>query len=720
VTVAASQAAFDQLFINQYGAAPAGAGLQTIYGFNDDGSLFTTGTGAANSVYNFRGDSSADTFNPNQYTYNFAPPNYLQLPLERKSGFGRVSFELSPAAELYGQLIYATYDANTQLAPTPASSLFIPVTNPFVPDDLAFLAASRSNPDANLSLVKRVTEIGPRFENNEYEVYQFVGGVRGDITSNWSYDVYGAYGETTIDNTQLGNVSRTKFEELTFSPDGGVAQCGGLNPFGLGSISQECAAYVSVDALNTYEIKQTVFEGTITGNLFDLPAGPVGSAFGVFYKEDKYEFIADEALRASTPDGRPDIAGFNASDNTVGKTDSTEFFAEILVPIVRDVPFIQSLDLTAGYRYADYSTAGGVNSYKGELSWAPVDALRFRGSYQRAVRAPSIVELFQPQVTNFPSITEDPCNITSAARTSGNAAAARDLCLAQGLPADLIDAYNNPNDQAEGLSGGNPDLFEETADTYSIGFVFQSPSSGIFADFQASVDYYDISIEDAIDAVTAETFVDRCFNPAFNPGFELDNFYCNFFGRNTSTGEITDALELQSNIGAIETSGVDLQLDWRFDAGPGQLSFNWIATYLDKFERQELPGDVFESYEGTIGTNIANAFPEWKWAFNVGYNWSGLGVNARWRYVDSMVDETYDGSSAALPKFSIPSVSYYDLTAYYSFSGGFADGLTLRAGVVNLTDEEPEIYPSYIQANTDPSTYDVLGRRYFINLNYAF
>lgn len=714
VTIAATQAAKDAVFA-QYGI-PAGTVTTNVFGFNNDGTLFTTGDGETPSVFNYRGDRT--DYSDLVYTYNFAPTNYLQLPLERTTAFGRVSFELSPAAEFYAQGLYADYEADTQLAPSPASQMFISPTNPYISADLATLLASRSDPTAPISLGKRVSELGPRYENNANEVFQITAGVRGELFgTRWNYDVYGSYGEVSIDNTQLGSVSRTRFEELTFAPDGGASICGGLNPFGLGSISQECADYIRVDALNTTDIKQTVAEATISGPLFNMPAGEVYTAFGVFYKKDESAFIADPDLRAETTGAyglpiRADVTGFNATDDVVGETDSTEFYGEIALPLLADLPGVNKLEARLGYRYADYSTVGGVNSYKGELTYEPVSSFLVRGSYQRAVRAPNIEELFQPQVTNFPSFNPpDPCNATSPQRTGPNGAAIRALCLAQGLPADLIDSFNYANQQVEGLSGGNPDLQEETADTITFGLVFR-PNVGA-GNLMASIDYYKIEIEDAISEVTAETFVDRCYNPAYNPNFELDNFYCNFFTRNSFNGEITDAAEVQNNIGAIHTSGIDLQVDYTVDVGPGTLGLNWAAAYIEKFDVQELPGDAFTEYKGTIGSTIASAFPEYKWVTTVRYGIGGADMSLRWRFIDSMKDE-------GDPEFKVGSTSYFDLTGSYAFSGNSLEGLVLRAGVTNLTDRDPKIYPNYVQSNTDPSTYDVLGRRYFLAMSYSF
>jgi outer membrane receptor protein involved in Fe transport len=448
-----------------------------------------------------------------------------------------------------------------------------------------------------------------------------------------------------------------------------------------------------------------------------MPAGEAYSALGAFYKKDEAAFIADEKLRAETTGlhGLPiraDVTGFNATDDVIGDLDSTELYAELALPLLADMPGVRKLEARLGYRYADYSTVGGVGSYKGELTYEPVSALLLRGSYQRAVRAPNINELFQPQVTNFPSFNPpDPCNATSPQRTGPNAAQIEALCLAQGLPAELIDTFTYANSQVEGLSGGNPNLQEETADTMTFGFVVRPELS--VGDLQASIDWYSIKIKDAIDSVAAETFVDRCYDQAFNPTFSASNFYCSFFTRNTFNGEITNAAEIESNIGAIHTRGIDVQLDYGLDAGPGRLGLNWAASWIDKYDVQDLPGDVFTEYGGTIGTVIASAFPEYKWTMSLRYAVSGADVTLRWRFIDGMQDESE-------PQFHVGSENYLDMTATYGFRDGMLEGLALRAGVTNLTDVEPPLYPSAVQSNTDPSTYDVLGRRYFMAASYAF
>ena len=719
---APSQAALDAYFSAldpSYVAGSAQPGFN--YGFNPDGSLFAT-----SPVINFTGDPNEplQPVNPSSYTYNYAPPNYLQLPLERKSFFGRAGFELTDASEVYAQALWADYQADQALAATPMTGVYVSPQNPNINPAFATLLASRPDPAAPFAFRKRMEETGPRIASNNYEVVQFLAGVKGTLpmTSSWEYDVYGSWGNVENTESQLGNVSRTAFEELSLAADGGASICGApINPFGIGAISEECAAYVFRDAINNTTVKQTVGEAFVTGPVLSLPAGDMMAAVGAMYKKDEYAFLPDPSLRATSVDPvfgntRTDIVGFNAQDVVRGETNSKEIYVEAGIPIIEDIPLVQMLELSLGYRYADHSVAGGMNSYKVEGFWTVNDAFSVRGGYQRAVRAPNISELFRPATINFPAVgLGDPCS-NDFNDPSGEVLGAQDdpgaraLCVAQGIPDAAIDSYNFTNTQFQGLTGGNPMLEEETADTYTIGLVVQ-PVDGFLSAFSASVDYYQIEIEDAINSIDADVFVERCFNPAFNPSLSPDNFYCGFFDRLPGTNTITDALEVDTNIAAFETSGIDLQIEYSSDLGPGVFRASWLSTYLLKWDNANIQGEPFIENAGTASSSF-DALPEWKWTTSVGYSIGGFDGDLRWRYVGEMKD-------FAIPTFTLDAVNYLDLNFGYTF-GDTLEGLRVRAGVTNLTDEDPIIYPSQQQSNTDPSTYDILGRRFYAALTYAF
>jgi outer membrane receptor protein involved in Fe transport len=716
-----SQAALDAYFASQDPGYVAGTALPGHnFGFNPDGSIFGTAP-----VINFTGDTNdpLQPVNPAEYTYNFSPPNFLQLPLERKSFFGRAGFALSEDTEIYSQVLWADYQADQALAPTPMTGVYVRPDNPNIPADLAALLASRPDPDAPFAFQKRMLEAGPRVTSNSYEVVQFLVGMNGSLpfAEGWAWDTYASWGNVELTDVQLGNVSRSAFEQLTLADDHGASLCGAaINPFGIGSISEECAAFVTRGATNNTTVRQTVGEAFVTGPVFQMPAGDVQSAFGVMYKRDEFASLPDASLTGVSIDPlfgnqRTDIVGFNAQEVVRGQTDSKEVYVEGNFPLLTDAPAVQRLDMTLGYRFADHSTAGNMSSYKAEGIWDISDAFTVRGGYQRAVRAPNINELFQPATINFPAIgLGDPCS-NDFNDPEGNVLGAQDdpdaraLCVAQGIPDGALDAYIFSNAQFQGLAGGNPDLTEETADTYTIGLVFQ-PADGPLAGLQASVDYYTIEIEDAIDSIDADVVVERCFDRRFNPDLQNDNFYCTFFERLPGQNTITNALERDTNIAAFEVEGVDLQLDYSMEAGPGQLHAKWISTYLVGFKDATVQGEEMTENAGTASSSF-DALPEWKWTTSLGYTWGGLDGDLRWRHIDEMED-------FAFRSFKLDAVEYLDLTFGYTFSDAL-EGLRLRAGVTNLTDEDPIVYPSNNQSNTDPSTYDILGRRYFVSATYA-
>ncbi len=736
-----SQAAFDALMVS-YGYAPGevpffgpqifpGGPLSTNtqFGFNADGTVFTTGNpffldNQFSGVRNFRGVRDPVFFNDYAYTFNFAPDNALQLPLERTSAFARAEFELSEAARVYAQGLYADYSATQQLAATPVIDIAIPVGNPFVPDDLRLLLDSRADPTAPLFLSKRLSETGPRTGTFTYDVYQVTLGVSGTVLDGWNYEAYAQVGANDQEDKQTGNVLMSRMLELTFAADGGVSVCGGFNPFGAGSISPECMDYIEIDAFNHASVEQTIAEASLTGPLLALPAGELKAAFGIFYKEDKYEYTASPEASVFLPDGSPDIQGFSASDDINGDDHNLDLYMELLVPVVRDVPGIRSLETVLGYRSSDYASAGRFDSWKAELLYQPVDSLRVRGSYQEAVRAPSVFELDLPQLpanfffefTDSPFV--DPCTVGSPERSGPNGAGVEALCLGQGVPAARLPTFEDSDQEAPGVEGGNPGLSQEEASTTTIGLVWTSPlSSPWLSRLQLSLDWYRIEIGDKIETVLFDQFVPYCYDTRYNPDLSLSNQWCSLFGRDPISGEIEDVHQVSFNAYDWETSGVDLQLDWRFDLGPGQLGANWLVSWLDSFSIAVVDSTAPEDeFEGTIGGAVGDSLPEWKSNLHLSYAWGDLTVGASWHYIDAMTDSNLDLD----PQFRIPSMDYFDLNASYEITTGVLDGLQIGVGVENLTDEEPPIFPSFIQANTDPSQYDAFGRRYYANLRYSF
>lgn len=704
-----SQAAYDSVF-------GAGAVPNTdILGFNTDGSLFSrTGT------VNYQGDTTDIGFNPNTFSYNYSPVNYLQLPLERRQVAAFGHYELNENAEAYAKMSYTTYSADQELAATPITSgvgSTVSASNPFIGADLATILASRDDPDAPFTFYKRPVEVGPRGSNNNYDVLQMTFGTRGDfqlVDYTWNWDVWGSWGRTQRTEIQTGNVSRSAlqsaYDATADNPD--PLGCGGLNPFGLGTISEACAEAIAVQAQNTTILTNKMAGATMTGGVFELPAGTVQTAFGVEYRDNEAVFRPDQFLASG------DVVGFNAQQPTVGSIDVMEVFAEFSVPLLSDGPLVNYLGLDGAVRHSDYNLAGGVDTYSLGVDYEPVENVKVRASYNRAVAAPNVSQLFRPQNEGFPAYT-DPCWDGSAERTGPNAAQVEALCAAQGAPA----SFPQGNSQVRALSGGNPDLAPEEADTYTFGAVWSPDLQDL--NLRLAVDWFRYEITERIGGVGAASIVSRCFNDQeANPSYSPTNQWCSYFER-SAAGVAENVRATDQNLGKMNLDGIDLQLDAGMEVGPGLLTSNIALTHLLKWQQQEDPSAPLTDQEGTIGVVIGETLPEWKARISTGYDFGEFNVQWTMNYIDGMDVVNSNAARSLVTSGVVPSVGSY---TYHRLTGSWApdmvEGLSLTAGINNLMDKQPPIYTgdasAGIQSNTDPSTYDVLGRRYFVSATYNF
>ena len=721
------------------------------FGYNTDGSLFSY-VGAHN--FKSPGGPEYDAYHQPgvAWAFNTGATGMLSIPLERWNGYAAVRYDLTDSAELYANMLYTQYSSEVIMAatpmpgPSPTYGFRIPTTNPFITSDLRAFLDARPDPTASFGYNKRFDAIGGRLARDNTTVYQVTTGLRGALPfGDWRYDISGQYGRVDNSTEQSGNVSRSAVQRLLDDPAGGANICaGGFNPFGITTLSAECVNYINRNSKNATLSEQSIVEATVQGGLFTLPAGQVRVAAGVQYREDTFAFRPDAGLSQSNPivdhlgaDGLPDggkiggveVAGFNPVQPLTGSTNSTEFFVEALIPVLSDLPFVQSLDLNVGYRYADYATVGGVSAYKVDVDWAVVDGLRVRGGVQRAVRAPSIGELYGNRDISSPQIGAptnaagdavyggDPCDIRGAYRNGANAAQVRDLCLAQGLSAAAVDSYVFNSTQIQGFVGGNVNLTEETADSWTIGAVYRPTfENPLLSRISTSIDYYSIKISDVIGSITAANQLQGCFNAtgSTNTSYDANNGYCRLFERDSSTGNIVNSLGLLQNLATMETSGVDFQVDWAFDlvdAGlpdVGSLNVNFVVGWLDAWQRQDAEGGPFNDRTGTIDSNAGFTFPEWKFLSSVNYSIGDYTLGARWRRIGEM--DIYNSSN------TLEAVNYFDLLGTWNVN----ERVVLRAGVNNVTDQDPRTWSPGIQANTDPSTYDILGRRYFVGLTARF
>ena len=763
-----SQGAVDALFAS-YGVTGPQIPRTNQLAFNSDGSLFGVGTfNSPVDVSNFRYELSSPAnpnlnFYPDFYSYNFDIVNILVLPLERKSAFLTANYEISPAFEVFTQAGYTNYSSQTALAPTPVSTgivdptsdasvlnarsplvevgqritgFVVPYNNPFVSADLAGLLASRVGDDPLLSgsgategfrIGYRFLGTGLREQRVENEVLQGLLGLRGEFAPGWRYEAYYSWGETTIDSQATGNVNVQRVQELLEAPDGGASICdGGFNPFGIQPLSADCVAYVDEVGQTQTKFTQKVAQAYVSGELADLPGGPLGVVFGVEQRKFRYEFDPGALFGP--------IAGFNTGTPDLGTNQFLDFFGELRAPIMDTL----EVSLTARHSKSkfrnliddgDPATSGrGASSdwtYGGTVSWAPIDQVRLRASYQHSVRAPNFGELFSGG-GGFPQIF-DPCSVNSQFRQNGGAEA-RQLCIDTGVGAGTVDTFvATPGAQAFITTTGNENLKPEKSDTFTVGAVFQS------GPFTASVDYYNIKIKDTIFAPDVNEIIASCYGyNNINSGLDETSPYCGGLARSNNNiaaiflppelgGDPVTGYFQNVNQGSVKTSGVDVQLGYRLptpfineDAG---LNFNLMMNYLIDFKNVGL-GGLKTDYAGTasyFGAGLGTSFPRWKATLNTKLNITrDLSIDSRIRFIDGMENRAarqYIGEEFTGPG----SVWYFDFALQAE-----VDAMTFRVGVNNAFDKQPPTYAPNVQSGTDPSTYDVIGRRAYVSARLKF
>lgn len=716
---APDQAAVNALF-QSYGVA--GTPSTDRLAFNDDGTLFTQFGGALN----YKGPDGDGTLfsvvNGAEVRQPVGRQGTALKALERYSAYAKTEYDLTDSIQAYGQLLYAdsTTSGSASLNITfVGPTALIPITNPFIPADLATVLATRPDPTAPFILEQRFMGIGERVHNESLDTTQFVVGLKGDLgLKDWTFDVYGLRDSTEsvelIDDLALGS----RLNQLLQAPDGGASLCaGGFNPFGLTnstSMSAECQGFLAPDDVSTLNVGRDLFEATATGTLFALPAGDVQASVGASYRKDSVDYVPSISIVTN------DALGLGQSNPSSGATKTTEFGGEIFAPL-----FANRLDLTAGFRISDQDVSGNGNSWNVGLEWRPTDSIFARSSFQQAIRAPNIGELFSASLGNEVTVGDpatnpnagDPCDIRTASRTGPNGAAVETICIAQGIPSGIIDTFQHTTTALPASTGGNLTLQPEEADTVTLGVVWQPQLAN--QDLSVTVDYWSISIDDVIKTIDGVAVLQRCFNPSFNPTFDPNNEFCQLVARESATGTVTEISTTFLNLASLETSGVDVQISHGVDLGPGRLQSNLAIGWLNNYEEQSLPGEPFLDFAGTIGgpanRSVDNdVHPEWKVNLTPTFAFGDATVALRWRYLSSMADrQTILNPSSTLP--GVPSVNYFDLFGTYAFT----ESVLLRVGVTNIFDEEPPEVSGQV-GQTRIGTYDVIGPSFTVGLQASF
>jgi outer membrane receptor protein involved in Fe transport len=687
----------------------------------------------------FNQDGTGNIWQDPQDRFNYAPDNFLQLPQERYTMNAFSHFYINDETRIYAEMSFIHNEVPQELAPTPAfvGSLEVNPNSAFfgqdVQDAMNALVPELDddgeetgnmitalNADGNYVLPfigRRMVENGSRQSLDTRDAMRILVGVDGYINDEWSYDVY--YSRSQLDHTNLLNndVSESRFRQAILVNDAGTAcadasgGCAPLNIFGEGNISQDAIDFINVGAANVTSITQEVFMANVSGTLpVTVPSAdePIGLVFGYEKRDDESSFRPDEFLSAG------DVLGFNAGKATVGAYGSDELFAEVSIPLVANAPFAKDLSLWGAARYADYSNIGNVTSFAGAVNWSINDMISTRIGYQQAVRAPNVSELFLGQSNGFPSAT-DPCS------ADGFQAGVTDvaLCEATGVASGQVGVFSQANTQIEGLFGGNPDLTEETSDTFTVGIVV-APMEGL--DF--TLDYFNISIEDSISVLGGG--VDNVLDICYNQVKDINSAFCQAVTRRgDSNVDVVNVLN--ENIAKLETSGIDFNItynkefDFGFAGNGSDLNIQFRSTFLDTFDVTPVVGlDTVNECAGYFGNTCGTPLAEFQANTRVNWTSGDLTLSALIRYIsevedDSLLDPTVTADDLVVP--TLDAEWYLDISANYHVN----DALSVNFGINNILDTEPTpVGDQQSQANTFPEVYTVLGPRLFISATYKF
>ncbi len=679
---------------------------------------------------------------------------------ERLYGNLRANYEFSNAAEVFVDAKYSrTNTLSRNNYNTFYDSLLIFPDNPFIPVALQ----NDANLGGGLRVSRDFLDLGPNTSEARRETYRVVGGLRGAISDHLRYELVGNYGRTDNSVTQsnsvrydrlfaaidvvrgpngqpicrsnISNVPHPGSEIfpviapgfLTFRPgDGSCRPANILN--GVNSVSPEAVDFITTPTTDMFRLEQMVATALLqgdTGGFFNLPGGPVQIAVGAEYRKEKsssrFSDLELGLLPANSPAGPAgsfigNVSSnqsllFDASTRTFnagGEFDVKEAFGEISLPIFRETPFFHELTLGAAGRYADYSTVGGAFTWNVNGIWAPIPDIRFRGTYSKAIRAPNIAELFSPaQGATFRPA--DPCDVINQNATSNRRANCIAAATALGIPnaTTFIANYSDPlSARFSGTSGGNPNLTQETATTWTVGGVIQPR---FLRGLTLSADYYSIKIDDAIAAVTAQDIVNTCYDNVTFP-----NQFCDLFRRNGSaSGPTTFGFnflsQTQLNYGKIETSGIDFTADYRFDLGAHNFALRVVGNWTEKVDRFFDPVDTTLVNPGLLETGS----PEWAGLGSFTYGYKEFGFNYSVQYIGRQAVAsavqieriaTEFGAAGFAPEYWVHNISA---------SVDVSDRFTLSGGINNLTDKEP-----YLASSAYPVSG--IGRVLFVGARARF
>jgi len=670
-------------------------------------------------------------------SFNYNPYNYYQRPDERWSFAAFAHYDVSDSATIYTELNFHDDNTVAQIAPSGLFGLTTPIScsNPLLSDEWVDTLCTQNglgaDDDASMFIFRRNVEGGGRQSQLRHTSYRGVVGIKGSFADSWNYDVYGQYGTVLYKQVYANDFSRVRAARAmdVVADDNGNPVCQSVVdgsdpncvPYDIWNINvtRDALGYIQTPGFFTGETTQRVVSATVSSNLGDYgwavptASSGIGIALGVEYREEGLDSESDTAFSTNDLFGQG-----GATIGTKGNIRVTDYFAELRIPLLDDVFLADTLSINGSYRYSDYDNPinDSTNTFGIGIDWAPIQSLKFRGSYQEAVRAPNIIELYQAQGLNLFGY-RDPCGTDDAGEgpTATFAECARTGVTAAQYGSNLL---VSPAGQYNYLQGGNEELKPEESSSYTVGLVW-TPTW--FDGFSLTVDYFNIEVEDVISLINPATSVNQCIATG-------SPIFCNLIQRD-SLGTFWALPEgyivgTNVNLSNWKTSGVDINAAYNVGIGdPGSLGFSLVGTWLDTLEFEDIPGLGTYDCVGLYGFTCGDPNGEWRHKFRVTWftPWN-LDLSLSWRYYDGVTVDSADPNPLLAGEYEpidkkLDAQNYLDVAASWTF----LENYTVRLGINNITDEDPPITaitdPSFNgNGNTFPNTYDSLGRYVFMGL----
>jgi iron complex outermembrane recepter protein len=628
-----------------------------------------------------------------------------------------------------GNPLMSAQQAGTLCSPTQIAYSIAHPTAPcnFTTDPVTKVTSSLGC--VNVQIGRRNIEGGGRFSDYEHTSYRAHFGFKGDFLDAWNYDVYGGYyyvnffnsnnkylNFANIDNALL--VTGTAANPVCISGP----PCVPYNIFRDGGVTPQQLQYLYITGTGSGSYNLRTLHGEITGDLghygITVPTAHDGIGVNVGWEHrSEHQFFNPDSAETSGQ-----LSGFGSAAVPIDNVNAVgEVWGELRAPLVQDKPGAKDLVFDTAFRHSNYTYSGGVNTYKYELQWAPTSDIRFRGTYQRAIRAPTIIELFNPDLVGLIAFGADPCS-------GAHPAATRAQCAAQGVTqAEYGHISDCVSGQCSQETGGNPSLSPEQSKSWTAGFTFTPEAVPTLT---GSIDYYHIAIDGEVGVLPARVIMADCLATLSQ--------YCDQIVRRPGVGSLTGPSvaaggyikQTNINIGAALVSGVDAQLAYKLNlpAPLGGVLFALNGTYLQHAESTPIPGAHTYDCAGYFGFTCQTVNPRWRhiaratWQTPIDVDFA-----VTWRYIgpvsqdNNSPDETLHFSTYGAYSFQparIGSYSYLDLALTYHA----LKYLEIRGGINNVTDKDPPVVPLTIQpggANAY-SAYDQLGRELFIGFTARF